>query len=63
MVEPTCKSLRERLNISRLAIAHPWLTVSFWLAAIVASSDLAQVLSGKNEIVNQDSEYNLGHSY
>ena len=37
MVEPTRKqSLRERLNISRLAIAHPWLTVCFWLAVIVA---------------------------
>ncbi|NEP09305.1 MAG: efflux RND transporter permease subunit [Symploca sp. SIO2C1] len=29
-------SLRERLNISRLAIAHPWLTVCFWLAVTVA---------------------------
>ena len=29
-------SLRERFNISRLAIAHPRLTVSFWLAIAVA---------------------------
>lgn len=29
-------NLRERFNISRLAIAHPWLTVSFWLAVTVA---------------------------
>ena len=29
-------SLRERFNISRLAIAHPWLTLGFWLAVAVA---------------------------
>ena len=29
-------SLRERLNISRLAIAYPWLTLGFWLAVSVA---------------------------
>jgi multidrug efflux pump subunit AcrB len=28
--------LRERFNISRLAIAYPWLTLSFWLAVTVA---------------------------
>lgn len=37
MVEPTRQpQLRERLNISRLAIRRPWLTVSFWLAVCVA---------------------------
>lgn len=37
MVKPTHKaSLRESFNISRLAIAHPWLTVSFWIAVTVA---------------------------
>ncbi|MBE9127508.1 MULTISPECIES: efflux RND transporter permease subunit [unclassified Coleofasciculus] len=37
MVQPTPqKSIRERLNISRLAIAHPWLTVGFWIAVTVA---------------------------
>jgi len=37
MVKPTRKiSFRELFNISRLAIAHPWLTVSFWLAVTVA---------------------------
>ncbi|NES21253.1 MAG: efflux RND transporter permease subunit, partial [Symploca sp. SIO3E6] len=29
-------SLRERLNISRFAIAHSWLTICFWLALTVA---------------------------
>lgn len=29
-------ALRERFNISRLAIAAPWLTLSFWLAVTVA---------------------------
>lgn len=29
-------SLRERFNISGLAIAYPWLTLSFWLAVTVA---------------------------
>lgn len=30
------KSFRQRLNISRLAIKYPWLTISFWLAIAVA---------------------------
>jgi multidrug efflux pump subunit AcrB len=29
-------SLRQRFNISRGAIAHPWLTVCFWLAVTIA---------------------------
>ncbi len=29
-------SLRERFNISRLAIAYPWLTLGFWIAVSVA---------------------------
>jgi len=29
-------ALRERFNISRLAIAHSWLTICFWLAVTVA---------------------------
>jgi multidrug efflux pump subunit AcrB len=29
-------SIRERFNISRLAIAYPWLTMGFWLALAVA---------------------------
>ncbi|NCO76145.1 MAG: efflux RND transporter permease subunit [Cyanobacteria bacterium] len=29
-------SLRQRLNISRLAIQHPWLTINFWIAVSVA---------------------------
>ncbi|MBD2578082.1 efflux RND transporter permease subunit [Oscillatoria sp. FACHB-1406] len=29
---------RERLNISRWAIAHPWLTTSFWIAVAVAGA-------------------------
>ncbi|MCL1463210.1 efflux RND transporter permease subunit [Argonema galeatum] len=38
MIEPNRRKtpLRERFNISRLAIAHPWLTLSFWMAVIVA---------------------------
>ncbi|MCL1475058.1 efflux RND transporter permease subunit [Argonema antarcticum] len=38
MIEPNRRktTLRERFNISRLAIAHPWLTLSFWMAVIVA---------------------------
>ena len=37
MVEPTrSKSTRERFNISRLAIQHPWLTLGFWIAVSVA---------------------------
>lgn len=29
-------SLRQRLNISRFAIQHPWLTINFWIAVSVA---------------------------
>ncbi len=29
-------SVRERFNISRLAIQYPWLTLSFWIAVVVA---------------------------
>lgn len=29
-------SLRERLNISRMAIRYPWLTIGFWIAVFVA---------------------------
>ncbi|MFB2921099.1 MULTISPECIES: efflux RND transporter permease subunit [Aerosakkonema] len=38
MVKATTRktSLRERFNISRLAIAYPWLTLSFWIAVAVA---------------------------
>lgn len=37
MIEPTGKSrLRERFNISRLAIQYPWLTLGFWIAVVVA---------------------------
>jgi multidrug efflux pump subunit AcrB len=37
MVKPArTNSLRERFNISRLAIAYPWLTLGFWLAVTVA---------------------------
>ncbi len=37
MVEPTRKPiLRERFNISRLAIKYYWLTISFWIAVAVA---------------------------
>jgi multidrug efflux pump subunit AcrB len=37
MVKPHhSKSLRERFNISKLAIQHPRLTVSFWLAVMIA---------------------------
>ena len=37
MVEPTRKkSLRERFNISKLAIEFPWFSISFWLAVAVA---------------------------
>ena len=36
MVKPSSTSSRDRFNISRLAIAYPWLTVSFWLAVSVA---------------------------
>ncbi|MBW4668739.1 MAG: efflux RND transporter permease subunit [Cyanomargarita calcarea GSE-NOS-MK-12-04C] len=39
MVEPIRKpTIRERFNISRLAIQYPWLTISFWLAILVAGS-------------------------
>jgi multidrug efflux pump subunit AcrB len=34
--DPQQKSFRERLNISRLAIANPWLTICIWLAVSVA---------------------------
>ncbi len=30
------RSFRERFNISRLAIAYPWLTLGFWIAVTVA---------------------------
>ncbi|MFP4006715.1 MAG: efflux RND transporter permease subunit [Spirulinaceae cyanobacterium] len=33
---PRKSSLRQRFNLSRWAIAHPWLTVGFWLAVSVA---------------------------
>jgi multidrug efflux pump subunit AcrB len=33
---PRKSSLRQRLNLSRWAIAHPWLTVGFWIAVMVA---------------------------
>ncbi len=33
---PRKSSLRQRLNLSRWAIAHPWLTVGFWIAVTVA---------------------------
>jgi multidrug efflux pump subunit AcrB len=37
MVEPTPKpTVRERFNISRLAIQFPWLTLGFWIAVAVA---------------------------
>lgn len=37
MVKPTRpSSLRERFNISRLAIEYPWLTLGFWIAVTVA---------------------------
>ncbi|MBD2019078.1 efflux RND transporter permease subunit [Leptolyngbya sp. FACHB-36] len=37
MVEPSHRlSLRERLNISRLAIQFPWVTLGFWIAVAVA---------------------------
>jgi multidrug efflux pump subunit AcrB len=29
-------SVRERFNISRIAIQHPWLTLGFWIAVMVA---------------------------
>ncbi|BAU04361.1 acriflavin resistance protein [Fischerella sp. NIES-3754] len=36
MIKPHhSKSLRERFNISKLAIQHPQLTVSFWLAVMI----------------------------
>lgn len=39
MVEPTRKTaLRERFNISRLAIQYPWLTLGFWIAVTVAGT-------------------------
>jgi multidrug efflux pump subunit AcrB len=36
MKPPRTTSLRERFNISRLAIAYPWLTLGFWIAVTVA---------------------------
>ncbi|MGB3510445.1 MAG: efflux RND transporter permease subunit [Microcoleaceae cyanobacterium] len=36
MRQPLGKNLRQRFNISRWAIAKPWLTVCFWLAITVA---------------------------
>lgn len=37
MVEPTRKpTLRERFNISRLAIKYSWFTIGFWIAVAVA---------------------------
>lgn len=37
MVEPTRKqALRERFNISRLAIEFPWFSIGFWIAVTVA---------------------------
>jgi multidrug efflux pump subunit AcrB len=39
MVEPIRKpTIRERFNISRLAIEYPWFTISFWLAILVAGT-------------------------
>jgi multidrug efflux pump subunit AcrB len=39
MVKPnSSKSVRERFNISRLAIEFSWLTVSFWIAVAVAGT-------------------------
>src|SRR6478672_1263473 len=35
-MRPLRPALRERFNISKLAIAYPWLTVSFWIAVSVA---------------------------
>ncbi|MGL4501683.1 MAG: efflux RND transporter permease subunit, partial [Planktothrix sp.] len=37
MIQPSLKSsLREKLNISRFAIAYPRITIGFWIAVIVA---------------------------
>lgn len=37
MVDPTRQTnLRERFNISRLAIQYSWLTLGFWIAVVVA---------------------------
>ncbi|OIP67964.1 MAG: cation transporter [Oscillatoriales cyanobacterium CG2_30_40_61] len=37
MIQPTLKhSLREKLNISRFAIAYPRITIGFWMVVIVA---------------------------
>ncbi len=40
MVNPIRKppTVRERFNISRLAIQYPWFTLSFWLAILVAGT-------------------------
>ena len=37
MGKPTSSSsFRERLNFSKLAIEHPWLTIGFWIAVAIA---------------------------
>ena len=37
MGKPTSSSsFRERLNFSKLAIEHPWLTIGFWIAVTIA---------------------------
>ncbi len=37
MLQPDRRTtLRERFNISRLALQYPWLTLSFWIAVVVA---------------------------
>ncbi|NEP04700.1 MAG: efflux RND transporter permease subunit, partial [Okeania sp. SIO4D6] len=36
MKQSTAKNLRQRWNISRWAIAKPWLTICFWLSVVIA---------------------------
>ncbi|NEN93170.1 MAG: efflux RND transporter permease subunit, partial [Okeania sp. SIO3H1] len=36
MKQSTAKNLRQRWNISRWAIAQPWLTICFWLSVVIA---------------------------
>ncbi|RQH11634.1 efflux RND transporter permease subunit [Okeania hirsuta] len=36
MKQSTAKNLRQRWNISRRAIAKPWLTICFWLSVVIA---------------------------
>ncbi|NET45814.1 efflux RND transporter permease subunit [Okeania sp. SIO2B3] len=36
MKQSTAKNLRQRWNISRWAIALPWLTICFWLSVVIA---------------------------